>query len=446
MARDGSGNYTIPNTFTAGTTIVSDDVDQNFSDVATALTGSIAKNGETTPTANLPMGTYKHTNVAAAAARTDYARAGETQATLAYTWCTVGGTADVITLTTSFGPAAYAAGQTVRFAAGANNTGAVTVNWNSLGAKDLKTLANAALAADDLVSGQIYTAVYDGTAFRLAGHVPAELLSAPSGSITSSGYTQNTSRLLGRTTASAGAIEEITVGSPLTFTGGALDIDTSGLVPTGAITSSGLTMATARLIGRTTASTGAPEEITVGTGLTLSGGTLAASSGTIGQVVRTTWGTQTTISNTTPLDNTIPQNTEGAERFTLAITPSDASSTLLIDVQLHYSVYASFLANTYVGIIAHLHRDTTADAAAVAYVGMEHGGTDIMAQAGILRILYSVSAGSTSATTFKVRSGKFDSGATSSVCVHNGEAFGGSAGSLFGGVLLSSMTITEILP
>lgn len=51
-------------------------------------------------------------------------------------------------------------------------------------------------------------------------------------------------------------------------------------VPTGVITSSGLTMATARLLGRTTASSGAIEEISVGTGLDLSAGTLSASATT----------------------------------------------------------------------------------------------------------------------------------------------------------------------
>lgn len=48
----------------------------------------------------------------------------------------------------------------------------------------------------------------------------------------------------------------------------------------GAVTASGLTMATARLLGRSTASTGAIEEITVGSGLSLSAGTLTASGGT----------------------------------------------------------------------------------------------------------------------------------------------------------------------
>ena len=47
----------------------------------------------------------------------------------------------------------------------------------------------------------------------------------------------------------------------------------------GAVTASGLTMATARLLGRSTASTGAIEEISIGSGLTLSAGTLSASGG-----------------------------------------------------------------------------------------------------------------------------------------------------------------------
>lgn len=60
-----------------------------------------------------------------------------------------------------------------------------------------------------------------------------------------------------------------------TFTG-ALTGTASGNALTGAVTGSGLTMATARLLGRATAATGAIEEITVGTGLSLSGGTLSA--------------------------------------------------------------------------------------------------------------------------------------------------------------------------
>lgn len=52
----------------------------------------------------------------------------------------------------------------------------------------------------------------------------SDIPGAPSGSITSSGYTMSTARLLGRTTASTGAVEEITVNSPLTFSSAALGI------------------------------------------------------------------------------------------------------------------------------------------------------------------------------------------------------------------------------
>ena len=52
----------------------------------------------------------------------------------------------------------------------------------------------------------------------------------------------------------------------------------SGFVEAGPATTSGLTMATARLLGRTTAGTGAIEEISVGANLTLTGGVLDAAS------------------------------------------------------------------------------------------------------------------------------------------------------------------------
>jgi hypothetical protein len=55
--------------------------------------------------------------------------------------------------------------------------------------------------------------------------------------------------------------------------------------PTAAVTTSGLTQATGKLLGRTTASTGAIEEITVGTGLTLSAGTLTGSAQGVGAIL-----------------------------------------------------------------------------------------------------------------------------------------------------------------
>jgi len=67
---------------------------------------------------------------------------------------------------------------------------------------------------------------------------------------------------------------------------GVVSIEGTNIVKAGAVTSDGITMATARLLGRTSASTGAVEEITVGTNLTLSGGTLDASGGSGASVTK----------------------------------------------------------------------------------------------------------------------------------------------------------------
>jgi hypothetical protein len=62
--------------------------------------------------------------------------------------------------------------------------------------------------------------------------------------------------------------------------------DVTGAAASGSITTSGLTQATARILGRTTASTGAIEEIQIGSGLSLSAGELSATGGSGGGEVR----------------------------------------------------------------------------------------------------------------------------------------------------------------
>ena len=58
----------------------------------------------------------------------------------------------------------------------------------------------------------------------------------------------------------------------------------------------------------------------------------AALTGKIIQIVNVTDGTTATGTTLVPPDNTIPQNTEGTEFMTLAITPTNASNKLLIQV------------------------------------------------------------------------------------------------------------------
>jgi hypothetical protein len=61
----------------------------------------------------------------------------------------------------------------------------------------------------------------------------SDIGAAASGSITSSGLTQSTARILGRTTASAGAVEEIQIGSGLSLSAGELSATGSGVTAVG---------------------------------------------------------------------------------------------------------------------------------------------------------------------------------------------------------------------
>lgn len=63
-------------------------------------------------------------------------------------------------------PGSYTVGMTVGLQAGGNNTGATTVNINSLGAKNILS-GGIALTAGALTTGSVYTIYYDGTEFNL---------------------------------------------------------------------------------------------------------------------------------------------------------------------------------------------------------------------------------------------------------------------------------------
>jgi hypothetical protein len=64
---------------------------------------------------------------------------------------------------------AYTAGLRVRFVAGAANTGASTVNVNSLGVKAIKQANGDALISGDIALDQVVDLTYDGTNFKFVG-------------------------------------------------------------------------------------------------------------------------------------------------------------------------------------------------------------------------------------------------------------------------------------
>lgn len=168
MPRDGSGGYNrVTGTpYVANTTIDEKIVNNEMADLGAEIANSLSKNGQTVPTANLPMAGYKHTGVGNATARDSYAALGQVQDGAAV-YAAAGGTGDALTLTLSPAPAAYAAGQEFRFKATATNTGAATIDVNSLGAKSIKRDGSSALAAGDITTGQMYSIRYDGTNFQL---------------------------------------------------------------------------------------------------------------------------------------------------------------------------------------------------------------------------------------------------------------------------------------
>lgn len=152
-----------------------------------------------------------------------------------YNWrnftLTSAGTSTAYTLTYAVAPIAYCPGQIFSFIVDENNGGSSTVNVNTLGAVTVKKLVSGTLtnlAASDWLANDRVSLAYNATGPVLVWVNRGTVAAAPSGSITASGYTMNTARILGRTTASSGAIEEITVGSGLSLAAGSLTSTASG--------------------------------------------------------------------------------------------------------------------------------------------------------------------------------------------------------------------------
>ncbi len=144
------------------------------------------------------------------------------------------------------------------------------------------------------------------------------------------------------------------------------------------------------------------------------------------QQVRAKVSASSTGTTIIPADNTIPQQTEGDQYLSLAITPKSSTSILLIEVLIHGSISTS---NSWQ--IA-LFRDATANALSAAAIA--NAFTSGIIEQGALK--HYETSGSTAATTFKVRCGP-DTAATFRI---NGD---NASGALFGGVMESTIIITE---
>ena len=144
------------------------------------------------------------------------------------------------------------------------------------------------------------------------------------------------------------------------------------------------------------------------------------------QVVRTDDGGVATGTTTIPLDDTIPQNTEGTEFITVTITPKSASSILEITASVMVSP------SNINWIIAALFKDSDASAIAAVY------GYQTAATGGeFYSLKVRLASGGTSAITFKIRAGS----PTASTVTFNGT----SGNPKFSGVSNSFIEVREIL-
>ena len=147
-------------------------------------------------------------------------------------------------------------------------------------------------------------------------------------------------------------------------------------------------------------------------------------SGSVVQKVTSVTTAYATGTTTMPLDDTIPQNTEGTEFLTASITPKYSDSSL------HIEFSGNANSGTVVSVGTALFQDSTADALAATIFTSSAAGETMP-----VHLLYEMTSGTTSATTFKIRMGT----ATASTVSVNG------LGSrLFGGVMQTRMTITEV--
>ena len=168
MSFNGTGTFVINSSGqpVVSSTVISATVFNALTaDLATGLSTCITKDGQTTPTNNIPMGGFKITGLGAGTVGTDAVRLSQLQAGTAQLLA-VSGT-DTLTALGTPTLTAYATGNTFYFVAAATNTTSVTLNVDGLGAKAVTRHGSTALVAGDILAGEVCLVVYDGTRFQL---------------------------------------------------------------------------------------------------------------------------------------------------------------------------------------------------------------------------------------------------------------------------------------
>lgn len=152
---------------------------------------------------------------------------------------------------------------------------------------------------------------------------------------------------------------------------------------------------------------------------------VVAAAGKVVQVVEgTPYTTYTNGAYVIPYDDTIPQNTEGGEFLTVTVTPTSASNRLVIDCTFNGTPA------TAATVTIALFQDSTANALRAAGSNFGSGYHQVVS------LHHEMAAGTTSATTFKIRAGTNTGG---SLAIN-----GTGANRIFGGVNACTLTVREI--
>lgn len=145
-----------------------------MTEIAAGLSNVICVDGQSTITQNIPFNNKRITNLGIGSALTDAITTQNLIANYGSYVSTVGGTSNDITLTTFPPGISLGVGTKLWFIAANTNTGAVTVNVNSIGAKSLTKAGTIALAPSDIVAGALIGIMYDGTRFQMLQPAYAE--------------------------------------------------------------------------------------------------------------------------------------------------------------------------------------------------------------------------------------------------------------------------------
>lgn len=311
------------------------------------------------------------------------------------------GAANVYAMATSTDLGSLTNGLTLTFRAHQTNTSSATFNPDGLGAQSIVRGDGSALVAGDILTGNIYTVTYilASTHWRLRGVIP--LAAAGDGTVSAPSFTFAADPNTGLYRIGADNIGVAANGAKV------LDVGTGGLGVTGYLQINEASAPSTPSSGQVRIYADTSNRLHM-----LDDGGVDVTLGRLVQRVHgTPYATWTQLNTVIPVDDTIPQITEGDEVVNVSITPKKATNRLLVHC------YVNGQLETATGVTAALFIHGTSDAQACIH----SQNTDIHQ----LYFTHEMEAGSTSARSFRLRVGPSITGGFFLNGYTGGRLFGG---------------------